>query len=51
LKYKNNIAINITNELISVYKNNKYEAFTLRPREPKIPTIKYIGINTASNKI
>jgi len=45
----NNIAININTELIKVYKNNMYDALILLSREPKEPTMKYIGISTASN--
>ena len=44
------MAININIELASVYKNNKYDARTFLSLEPKIPTIKYIGIKSASNK-
>ena len=43
-------ATNIKIELTKVYKNKKYEALILRSLEPYKPTMKYIGIKTASNK-
>jgi hypothetical protein len=49
LKYIKRIAIKSRIELTNVYKNNKYDALTFRSRDPKIPTIKNIGIKTASN--
>jgi len=51
LKYKNKIATNISIELTKVYKNKKYEALIFLSLDPKIPTIKYMGIKTASNNI
>jgi hypothetical protein len=43
--------MNIIMELTNVYKNNKYDALILRDLEPYKPTIKYIGIKTASNRM